>query len=128
MLKNQQYTTIKEIKMFEYNFIEALNSDTPILDVVFLPFLLVFLGYCLRLLIATGFEKVFRITIFFKGIPILGPIACFLFPTDLGLLANLGFYAIDFVATIQLIIKSVKPKKENKNATTNKIDGRPSNP
>ena len=111
--------------MFEYDFAQAINSDTPLLDLFVLPFILVLVGYCFRLFIAAGFDKVFSINIFFKGIPILGPVACFLFPTDLGLLANLGFYAVDFGATIKLVIK--KPKQENKNATTNKIDGRPSN-
>jgi hypothetical protein len=83
----------------------------------------ILIGFALRMFIATLLEAFFKIKILFSGIPILGPVAFFAFPTELGLLNTLGFYLIDFVATIglfkNLFNNKNKTNKENKDATTN---------
>lgn len=61
-----------------------------------------FFGLSLRLLFCVIMEKFFSITIFHKGIPILGPVAFLAFPTSLSTFMNFGFYLIDFVATFKL--------------------------
>jgi hypothetical protein len=109
-----------EIKMLNYGIEEIkyayYYSDTPLLDVFALPIVFIITGLIMRHILAGIFEKLFGISIFHNGIPILGPIAFVLFPTTMGLFPNLGFYLIDFVATINLF----KPKsKESKNDKRN---------
>jgi len=94
-----------------------------ILETIGIPLLDILIGFSLRMFIAMLFEAFFKIRILFSGIPILGPVAFFAFPTELGLLNTLGFYLIDFVATIELFKNLFnnknKTNKENKDATTN---------
>jgi len=96
-----------------------------ILDTVGVPILDGVIGLMLRMLLATVVMHVLKIGIFFRGIPYIGVLGIFVFPTGLGIASTIGFYIIDVYATQKHITNFFKEGELNE--TSNKKHRRPSN-
>jgi hypothetical protein len=87
LLRNQQYTTIKEITM-------ELFAD-------------IVMGVALRMMMAALFSYFFKLHIFIRGIPFLGPFAFVFFASPFPTTVLFGFYLVDFIATVTFLTKRV---------------------
>jgi len=90
-------------------------SSTPLLDYIGVPFLDIFIGFTLRMILASFFESFFKITIFAKSLPLIGiPVSIGMMLNDhsLGTLTVFGIFIIDYFGLFA--ISKSKPSKESK--------------
>jgi len=65
----------------------------------------ILMGFALRMFMAALFSYFFKLHIFIRGIPFLGPFAFSFFASPFPTTVLFGFYLIDFIATTTFIAK-----------------------